>query len=157
MRLNILKNPDFSWVNLPGKKYKSLVEDAVKEKHRVMQIVKLLPDSERTFENTVQPLEYAGEFLATVWGTLHFLMNAKPAKEDRDLAKAAADFAQSQYLELAYDEDIYKAFIALQNKKPKLTGAEKKLFEDNLLSYKLMGFGLPKAKRELVKKKLLEL
>lgn len=156
MKSTEFKNPDFSWINLPAKKYKGLVEDAIKENLRVMQIVKAIPDVDRTFENTVQPLEYVGEFLGTTWGILYFLMNAKPAKADRDLAKEAVDFVQNQYLELSYDEDIYKAFIVLQNKKPKLIGAEKKLFEDNLLSYKLMGFGLPKAKRNAVKKKLLQ-
>ena len=70
--------------------------------------------------------------------------------------RAAATDAIKQLSEWAvgidYREDVYQALKTLAATQPKLTGEDKKLFEDTLRDYRRAGLELPKNQRDAVEK-----
>lgn len=144
---------DFSWINLSAARYLPAIKHSLAEYRKAMELVKAIPNKERTFENTVVAIEFSSEKFATLWQKINFLLNVTTIESTRKLAKEAVDYAEEQMIEIQYDEDIFKAFTALEKKKPKLFGADKKLFSDTMLNYRRLGFGLSKAKRNQVKNK----
>ncbi|MDQ3018424.1 MAG: Zn-dependent oligopeptidase [bacterium] len=147
-----MNTTQFDWITWAPSQYMKEAQSALAEKKTGVEAVKKIPASERTYENTLLAFERSGERLVEVWSCIEFLMNVKPDKQSREAAKAAVDFLQSKAIDLDYDEGMYRAIKELEARKPKLQGADKKLFKDTLLAYKRLGFELPKAKRDLVQK-----
>lgn len=143
---------EFSWIKLSPRLYMKRAQVALEEKRIAMEAVKGIPTFNRNFYNTAVVLEFADQQLAKTWGWLEFLMNVKPDSKSRELAKEAIDYLQNEYIELDYDEEIYKLLAFVESSRPKLFGAERKLFSDMMRSYRRMGFGLTPAKRNAVKK-----
>lgn len=143
---------DFSWIKLSPAKYMLRAKAALAAKKQVIEKVKNIPAAERTFENTLAALEFAGQELAAQWGWLELLTNTKPDEKSRQQAKSASDFLQEAVIELEYDEGIYQALKELQARQLKLSGPDKKLFIETMRDYKRMGFELPKQQRNKVKK-----
>lgn len=154
-KTNSLEN--FDWITARSSEYMKMVKEALAIKEAVNKEVKSVPIADLTFENSLKRLEFTEQLVSAIWGKIEFLMNVKPNEVDRKAAKVATDFLRDKYIEMDYDEEIFNILVALENKKPKLDQVEKKLFTETMLAYKRMGFGLPKAKRNLVKRKVMQL
>lgn len=134
-----------------------LAEEALAQKRRAIARVKLVPSRERSFDNTVLPLEFSSQRLSASWGIIELLLNASPDTKVRAEAKKASDYLQDQLIALEYDEGLYRALCELEQLKPRPSGEDKKLFQDMLRGYRRMGLNLPNQKREVVRNKFQEL
>lgn len=153
-----IQQSDFAWVRTASKNYMGMVEDALRIKRTAIDTIKSIPAGQHTFENTCKALEYADQQVVAIWNQVHLLKNVKVDERDRNAAKAAEDYLQASIIELEYDEEIYQLYAAIAKKKPILkSAADKTLFRDALRNYKRMGFGLPKATRNKIKAKVLQL
>jgi Zn-dependent oligopeptidase len=70
--------------------------------------------------------------------------NAAMRKAGEDAVKAYQDWAVG----IDYREDVYKAIKAFANTHPKLSGEDKKLFDETLRDYRRAGLELPPEKRK---------
>jgi thimet oligopeptidase len=150
---------DFAWVKWTPKDILAIPEkvlDKVKADH---EVIKKIPKSERTFENTILALEKAGDPYGEELSCVGVLGYVAISKEVRDAAHMAEELYSKEIVDIAYDENLYlaiKEYVEGNAKKEKLEFDAKKLLGDTWRGYLRMGFGLPKAKRELVKKNIKE-
>lgn len=122
--------------------------------------IKKIPKGEHTFQNTILALERSDYDISDDTAKIDVLMNVSTDRRVRDAAKSEIDRLSRIMLDIEYDEKIYAAFTdyALhpnpsdRQRRERLTGPHKKLFDDMVRGYRRMGFALPKQKRERLKK-----
>src|SRR3989338_6140140 len=151
---------DFMWVKWGIKDMETEVANAIEKKKEIYRQIKLIPEKQRTFENTIYALELSGYGLDSVINPINMLRETSPEKIIRDTAHKILDDTQKVLIDLVYDEDIYNAikyYKDKNSKREKLVDDEKLFLKDTLRSYKRMGFELSKNKREIYKKNLKEL
>jgi len=145
---------DFAWVSWTPSKINLLADSAIREKYRIYKEIKSVSSKDRTFKNTIYALESSNYGLEGVYHRINILMNASPKKTIREAAHKAIDRMAKKLIDMEYDEDIYKAVKEFEKKNIALEGEDKKLFKDIMRSFRRSGFGLSKAKREVLKKNL---
>src|SRR5690349_15312059 len=118
----------------------------------VAQVV-AVPDGQRTFANTLLPLEEAGERVSQASGQYAFMAYVSA---DDDLRSAAREWDEKldKYLvALSFREDLYaaiKAFAGTDEAKH-LTGEDARWLEHELRDYRRNGFDLPADQRARVR------
>lgn len=145
---------DFAWTRWSVKDIEKVANDIVATIKERYAKVKNVPAAERTFENTVYAIESAGYGVMDNFYAIELLMNVSPKKEVREAAKRAVAMMNKKMVDMEFDEGLYKALKEYSEKKDKLKGEDKKLFEDMMRSYKRMGFDLPKEKRAKLKRNI---
>lgn len=156
MPVKALRPKDFSWAKWMAKDIAPLGKKALAIIKRDHEEVKVIPEAERTFENTVLLLERGSKEGQRV-RLAQFLMEVSPEKGVREAARKMAEDYSRKIVDLIYDDGVYKALKEYAAKKEKLKGEKKKLFKDMMRSYRRMGFDLPKKKRETLKGNLKKL
>jgi thimet oligopeptidase len=138
---------DFAWAQWTSEEIGVVVKRAIAEKRKAHVTVKRIPVAERTFENTVAALDASNRPFAEVLKAA-LLMNVSPDPLVRESAQRAVEYADRAIIGLEYDADLYRALREYEAKQEKLRGAEKKLFDDLLRSFRRRGFDLSAAKRK---------
>lgn len=136
---------------------KRAVSVALNAKKKAYAAIKKIKPEGRNFENIIYGIESAGYPIQDVAEKIDFLKSVSPEKAVRDAAQAALVGLERKLVDIEYDEELYRVVKAYAAKKEKLSGADKKLFDDMMRAYRRMGFELPKAKREQLKKNLKKL
>jgi len=156
LKLNLKK--EFSWVHLKKEEILKLPQTLTEQKQTILDQVKKIPSTERTFQNTIHTLERADEPITDVFSFLEVLLNSHPDKEVRNACAEAITKLSNLTTDMVFDEGIYKAIVEYieHNPEPK-KASHKKIIEDTLDAYKRLGFALPKAKRAKVQKLFKEL
>lgn len=85
---------------------------------------------------------------------IYFILNTHPSAPMREAAQEAHQEWQKFSVEMTYDENLYRTVKKYEAQSPKLMGEQKKFFDEILRNYRRMGFELPHAQREEVKKLL---
>lgn len=155
-----LSKKDFAWALWKPDALIKTAKQALVEKKKSYDLIKKIPASLRTFENTIYALEQSGAVFSRAISPIDFLMSVSPKKEIREAAKKAMDFLHKKIIDIEYDEKIYRAvqeYSLIPRKKGELDGSSELLLKDILLGYKRMGFDLSKEKRTILKKKMKEL
>jgi thimet oligopeptidase len=150
---------DFAWVKWAPKDILALPEKVLNKVKVDYEVIKKIPKAERTFENTILALANAGDPYGEELSYAHILGQVSTSKEVRDASHIAAEKYSKAIVDIAYDEGLYfavKEYIDGNAKKEKLAQDQKRLLKDTWKGYLRMGFALPKAKRELVKKNIKE-
>lgn len=155
--VKILKKSDFEWVVWKPEDFKNFSTKAIAEIKQDYEIIKKIPSSERTFENTICALEKSGKKYGQKIHFVGFLSEVSPQKNVREAAHHVVEEFSNKVVDVIYDEGIYTALCDFAEKKEKLHGEDKILFDDTMRNYRRMGFGLPRKKQELLKKNLKEL
>lgn len=148
---------DFKWVKWRPKDFKNYPTKAIAELKNDYAKIKAIKPNERTFENTICALERSGREYGQKIHYVGFLSEVSPEKSVREMAHKVVEEYSNKIIDVVYDEDVYKALCEYAEKKEKLHGEDKILFEDTMRSYRRMGFGLPEAKQAILKKNLKEL
>ncbi|QQR65192.1 Zn-dependent oligopeptidase [Candidatus Kaiserbacteria bacterium] len=152
-----LSKSDFAWVDWQPKHFRNFPNKAISELKNDYDVIKKIPSSERTFENTVCALEQCGREYGQKIHYVGFLSEVSPKKSVREMAHKVTEEFSHLIVDVVYDEGIYRALCEYAEKKEKLHGEDKILFDDTMRGYRRMGFGLPKRKQEVLKKNLKEL
>lgn len=147
---------DFQWTQWTPDEIRKELRKSLDEKRKVYAGVKNVPASERTFENTIYAIESSNHGMWRAHAA-SVLMNMSPIKEVRDAAKDALEALEKELVDIEYDETLYRAVKEYEAKQEPLSGADEKLFNDLLRSYRRMGFELQSEKREALKANLKKL
>ena len=148
---------DFDWIGWDAATMERVVDELLAKKKKSYDAVKYIPASERTFENTIVAIERSNDAVSPSAHAIHILAETNPEERIRTAAKKALDRFQQAMVDVEYDEDMYRAVQEFAAKGQVLAGVDKKLFDDMALEYRRMGFDLPPADRERLKRNLKEL
>jgi thimet oligopeptidase len=154
-----MQEPDLSWINWTPEDIKKVSELIFVPRREALAKIKNIPKGERTFENTVLGIEntYNNQHLVN---SLEVLRNVSVNKEVRDTIREVQQSIQKEFLDLYFNEDVWRSIQEYGEKKEGLRGPDKKLFEEMQRDFRRMGFGKPKEIRDKVKensKRLFEL
>lgn len=129
--------------DIPG-----LIESAIAEADKSVAAIIAIPDSKRTFENTLGALD---DILARVDGGTNmaqFMAYVSTDAEERDASNAAQLRMESWMIDLSKNEDLYRAVKAYAAGRPKLAGERSRLLDHTLRDYRRAGMELPKEQRD---------
>ncbi|OGZ45629.1 MAG: hypothetical protein A3C84_02275 [Candidatus Ryanbacteria bacterium RIFCSPHIGHO2_02_FULL_48_12] len=141
----------FAWTQWGPKEIRKAYENSIAHKEKVYAAIKLVPDFDRTFQNTIAALERASYVESPQMHYVELLLEVSPRSDVRKAAKETLDEYSQKIVDIEYDEDLYHAVLACARKNEPLEGADKKLLEDALRAYRRMGFGLSTEDREELK------
>ncbi len=147
---------DFAWVRWTPTDIAKAADGAIASKRKAYATVKAVPKAERTFENTVYAIEASNHAMMGAF-KISLLMYVSPKKEVREAVQKAMNRIDRQSVDLEYDPELYRALSEYAERKERLAGPDRKLFEDMMRNFRRRGFGLPEAKRERLRKNLKEL
>jgi len=147
---------DFKWTQWTPEDIRALAPQIIEKKKKAYEEIKKVSKEDRTFENTVYGIESSDDGIDPLVSRIDILMNTSPDKEIRDIAKEIVEYIQKEFVDIEYDEKIYKALKDYAEKNEKLDGEDRKLLEDMMRGYKRMGFELPKDEREKLKELIKE-
>lgn len=117
-------------------------------------IKELLSKTENpTWENLVETLDKLEVNLHNAWSTISHLNSVKDTPEFRKAHDAALITLTEYYTELGQNEELYKAFLALEKSDhfKSLNADQQKVIHDELRDFKLAGVGLSPEKKAIYK------
>jgi thimet oligopeptidase len=123
------------------------IKEALKRADATIAQVIAVPEGQRTFENTILPLDDLDVRLDEDTSLFIFLQNVSTDANEREAARAADEMVTNWYIEFGKREDLYKAVKAYADTKPSLTGENKRLLDFIMRDYHLAGMDLPADKR----------
>lgn len=147
---------DFAWTRWTLADIARVADLVIAEKKRAYEAVKSVPAKERTFENTVYVIEATNHAMADAF-KVALLLYVSPKKEMREAVQKAMNRIERQSVDLEYDPELYRALQEYAERNERLSGPDRKLFEDMMRSFRRRGFELPEAKRMELMKNLKEL
>ncbi len=108
---------------------------------------------DRTFANTLQPLEDVGDLLEQAQGRYGFMSYVAEDAGVRAAADQLREAMEKYEVELGFREDVYQAVVQYSKtlEAQSLTGEDRRLLDWTLRDYRRDGFDLPAEKRERVK------
>jgi len=120
---------------------------------KILSDIIAVPDHERTFDNTMVPIDDIYAVIESVWSPGYLMGSTHTNEKIRNEGLESSRRIQKYITDLTLNEQLYHAVIAYSKTKgaQQLSGYKKKYLNDTLLEYKRNGFGLPKEKRDEVK------
>lgn len=156
MNTKTLTNKDFYFVNWKKEDIENVLGPTLEAFKIDYTSIISIPAVERTFENTVLPLEFAGGVYAEVPSRIELLHSVSP---DEEVRNACLEFQKSygmQLLDIIYDVRVYEALKEYEKgnwKKEKKTLASDsiRLFVEMMKGYERFGFNLNTADQKKLK------
>ena len=127
------------------------VQEALDRANKTIAEIIAIPDSQRTFENTLGRLDAMSVELDNATSLTAFMQFVSTNAGERDSARATDEAVSNFGIELAKREDLYKAIKAYAESKPNLTGEQKRILEFTIRDYHLSGMDLPEVQRNRLK------
>src|SRR5256886_7658309 len=106
--------------------------------------------SKVTFKSTIVALDDLTYHAANAANKAVIIKESNTNEKMRAAAENAVKEFQDWAVGIDYREDVYKALKASAGTRPKLTGEEKKLFDETMRDYRRAGLALPPEKRKEV-------
>lgn len=148
---------DFQWTRWGPGDIERIARTALDAKRDAYKKIKAVPETERTFENTIAAIEASGDEVGVFLNRIGFLMNVSPDAGVREAAKSALDRLNKEIVDIEYDEEIYRAVKTYAAKGEALEGSDAKLFRDTMRAYWRMGFEIDPALRAELKDNIKEI
>ena len=123
------------------------IKGSMKRADAVIAKIVAIPDSKRTFANTLGALDDLSGWLDDEVSLPIFMQNVSNDPKERDNAREAEEEVGNWQIALGKREDLYRAVKAYANKHPKLHGEQKRFLEFTLRDYRRSGMDLTKADR----------
>ena len=151
-----MSNDDLALVDfasLTPEEITTAAERAMSECDAAVDRIVAIPDTERTFGNTLLALEEAANTVGQVGGTYGFMAYVSPDEGLRTAGREAEEKLQKYGISLSFREDLYAAIRAFAetDEAKALTGEDARLLEHELRDYRRNGFELPAEQRERVR------
>src|SRR5437660_7681623 len=143
----VLTIPD--WEQTP-EAVDAMTKNAIETANKALDQIGAQDLSKVTFKSTVVALD------DLTWAAGNAANRAVVIKESnidpkvREAANNAVKAFQDWAVGIDYREDVYKALKAFADTKPKLSGEDKKLFDETMRDYRRAGLALPPEKRKEV-------
>lgn len=119
----------------------------------ILNRILAVPDSERTFENTIEEQDNIEAVTGRIINPIYLMSEVHPDKEVRTICDSAIIRYEKWHNDLILNEDLYRA-VKAYSARPEaatLTGLKNKYLTDVLKDYRRLGFDLPKEKRDELK------
>ncbi len=124
------------------------IKAAVKKADDAVAAIVAVPDSQRTFDNTIGAIDDLSVRLDDDTSIFIFMQNVSPDPKVREEARAADEYISNWGSALNKREDLYKAVKAYADTNPKLEGEQHRLLVFTLRDFRRNGMGLEKAQRD---------
>ena len=113
-----------------------------------------VPDADRTFENTVHPIDKIYTVLGRVEDPIYLMEQVHPDVAVRTACDSAIIKFSKWETDFSLNEDLFNAVqtYGKTDESKSLAGVNKRFYDDVLKSFLRQGFGLSKEKRDEVKK-----
>ncbi|MCF7807039.1 MAG: Zn-dependent oligopeptidase [Candidatus Marinimicrobia bacterium] len=113
-----------------------------------------IKDGDHTFANTIVAIDDISYELAKVWYPVYLMGSVHPEEAVRNNADSAVLKFSAWETDFSLNEDLFNAVetFATTEAAKVLTGEDKVLFDDTYEGFLRQGFGLPKEKRDEIKK-----
>jgi thimet oligopeptidase len=126
---------------------------AIAESDEIVERILAVPAGQRTFDNTMNPLEELAAVMGQAFGRYAFLGYVSTDAELREAARAQEEAMNKHEVALGFREDLYEAVhaYAATDEAKALTGERARALEFTLRDYRRNGFGLPAETRDEIK------
>lgn len=124
------------------------IKDALKRADAEIAKIIAIPDSQRTFDNTLGALDAISARLDIETSLAAFMFYVSTNADERDAGTQADEAVTNWAIELGKREDLYNAIKAFADTNPKLEGEQKRLLDFTMRDYRRAGMALPSEQRE---------
>jgi thimet oligopeptidase len=141
----VLALPD--WEHTP-EAIDAMMKNAIDTANKALDQIGQQDPSKVTFQSTVVALDDLGWTAGNAANRAVVIKESSPDAKVREAAENAVKAFQDWAVGIDYREDVYEALKAFANTKPKLSGEDKKLFDETMRDYRRAGLDLPPEKRK---------
>ena len=103
-----MTKPDFGYSSVTADKVAQGIDDAIEEAQGILEAM-VAPRDDRTFENTMLPLDRIADVLSKANARYAFMGYVHPDKEIRSAAKTAEEKLESSGVEMVFRDDLNAA------------------------------------------------
>jgi thimet oligopeptidase len=127
---------------------------AIEQCDRIVAEAVAVPDQQRTFQNTLLPLDEVADRINTTYGRYAFMRQVTTDANVRAAAQACEEALEKYGIALDFREDVFAAVKAYagQEEAASLQGERRRFLEKTLRDFRRNGFDLPPEQREQVKR-----
>lgn len=123
----------------------------LKAAEKIIEKIVNIKNDERTFENTVAPLDQIESIVGTMEGRHYLLKDTSPLKEVRDAAMESFLKVEDWLVEFKHHRGIYEAVNVVAKTNHGLQGEDLRFLENVLKGFELSGFHLPQDQQDQIK------
>ena len=147
-------NETIKFENIQEKDILQATDIVLRKADVILVEILAVPDSLRTFENTLLRLDDLYNVVSKVWNPLELLSSVSTDKGIREECDKSSLRIQQYYIELAANESLYKAVLAysLTIEAKLLPKNRKRFLKSELRDFKHSGMGLSIGNRNQLKK-----
>src|SRR5437868_2672999 len=128
----------------------SMVKNAIATANKALDQVGAQDPGKVTFKSTILALDDLTYQASLAANKAVIIKESNTNEKMRAAAENAVKEFQDWAVGIDYREDVYKALKAFADTKPKLSGEDKKLFDETMRDYRRAGLELPPDKRKEV-------
>src|SRR6266404_3990186 len=128
----------------------AMVKNAIATANKALDQIGAQDLKKVTFKSTVVALDDLNWQASNAASRAFVIKQSSPNEKVRAAAENAVKEFQDWAVGVDYREDVYKALKAFADTKPKLSGEDKKLFDETMRDYRRAGLELPPDKRKEV-------
>ena len=142
-----IPRPNVRWDATPyqiGRIY----SDAKDQLDTDLAAIAAIPDTDRTFNNTIQALDFAQARFSEKTNILSFLSQVSPDKSVRQAAMEMDSESRKYLVGIAFREDLFNAVNQYAGKNQTLNGENQLLLDATVRSFVRNGFRLQKSQRD---------
>src|SRR5438105_6106036 len=143
----VLTIPDWEQ---PPEAVDAMMKDAIAIANKALDQIRAQDLSKVTFTSTVVALDDLTYQAGNAANKAVIIKESNTNEKMRSAAENAVKEFQDWAVGIDYREDVYKALKAFADTKPKLSGEDKKLFDETIRDYRRAGLALPPEKRKEV-------
>jgi len=143
----VLTIPD--WEQTP-EAVDAMTKNAIATANKALDQIGAQDLSKLTFKSTVVALDDLTYQAGNAANKAVIIKESNTNEKMRSAAENAVKEFQDWAVGIDYREDVYKALEAFADTKPKLSGEDKKLFDETMRDYRRAGLALPPEKRKEV-------
>src|SRR5438874_3107727 len=143
----VLTIPD--WEQTP-EAVDAMTKNAIATANKALDQIGAQDLSKVTFKSTVVALDDLNYQAGNAANKAVIIKESNTNEKMRSAAENAVKEFQDWAVGIDYREDVYKALKAFADTKPKLSGEDKKLFDETMRDYRRAGLDLPPEKRKEV-------
>ncbi|MEP7171837.1 MAG: M3 family metallopeptidase, partial [Bacteroidota bacterium] len=146
-------NKPIAFGDLKPEHFKDAVTRVIDSTKVALDKIISFTEDQRTFKNTMLPLDDIYNHLNSIASSIDFLSNVIPDESRRKAALEQLAVISKYYNELQLNEDLYRAVKEYANvpESDVITGYQKKFLTEVKKKFERNGFALPKEKRDELK------
>ena len=135
-------NETIKFENIQEKDIRQATDIVLRKADAILDEILTVPDSLRTFENTMLRLDDLYNLVSNVWSPLGLLSSVSNIEKIREASDESSLIMQEYFIELIANESLYQAVLVYShtNEAQTLNKSRKRFLESELKDFKHTGF-----------------